>query len=40
MALSPAFAKFFVTDDNFARNKHWEAIFDGLRSLRDRPAVR
>jgi hypothetical protein len=28
--------KFFVTDDNFARNKNWEAIFDRLISLRDK----
>lgn len=26
--------KFFITDDNFARNKDWEAIFDRLISLR------
>ncbi len=25
---------FFVTDDNFARNKNWEAIFDRLIALR------
>ncbi len=25
---------FFVTDDNFARNKNWEAIFDRLIELR------
>ena len=28
--------KFFVTDDNFARNKDWEAIFDRLISLREK----
>jgi hypothetical protein len=27
--------KFFVTDDNFARNKNWEPIFDRLISLRE-----
>jgi radical SAM superfamily enzyme YgiQ (UPF0313 family) len=27
--------KFFVTDDNFARNKNWEAIFDRLIALRE-----
>jgi hypothetical protein len=27
--------KFFITDDNFARNKEWEAIFDRLIALRD-----
>ena len=26
--------KFFITDDNFARNKEWEAIFDRLIELR------
>src|SRR5271169_3037354 len=27
--------KFFITDDNFARNKEWEAIFDRLIKLRE-----
>jgi hypothetical protein len=27
---------FFITDDNFARNKDWEAIFDRLIELRER----
>src|SRR5271165_2406498 len=31
--------KFFVTDDNFARNKNWEAIFDRLSSLRDKDGI-
>ena len=31
--------KFFVTDDNFARNKDWEAIFDRLISLRERDGI-
>jgi radical SAM superfamily enzyme YgiQ (UPF0313 family) len=26
---------FFITDDNFARNKNWEAIFDRLIDLRE-----
>ncbi len=26
--------KFFITDDNFARNRNWEAIFDRLAALR------
>jgi radical SAM superfamily enzyme YgiQ (UPF0313 family) len=26
---------FFITDDNFARNKNWEAIFDRLAELRE-----
>ncbi|WP_084174867.1 B12-binding domain-containing radical SAM protein [Afifella pfennigii] len=28
--------RFFVTDDNFARNKNWEAIFDRLIALREK----
>ncbi len=31
--------KFFVTDDNFARNKDWEAIFDRLILLRERDGI-
>ncbi len=27
--------KFFITDDNFARNREWEAIFDRLIRLRE-----
>lgn len=27
--------RFFITDDNFARNKNWEAIFDRLGDLRE-----
>ncbi len=27
--------KFFITDDNFARNREWEAIFDRLAKLRE-----
>jgi radical SAM superfamily enzyme YgiQ (UPF0313 family) len=27
--------RFFVTDDNFARNRNWEAIFDRLIELRE-----
>jgi Radical SAM superfamily len=27
--------KFFITDDNFARNKEWESIFDRLIALRE-----
>jgi radical SAM superfamily enzyme YgiQ (UPF0313 family) len=27
-------ARFFITDDNFARNKEWEPIFDRLAKLR------
>ncbi len=28
--------KFFITDDNFARNKEWERLFDRLIHLRER----
>jgi radical SAM superfamily enzyme YgiQ (UPF0313 family) len=28
-------SKFFITDDNFARNREWEAIFDRLIKLRE-----
>ena len=31
-------SKFFITDDNFARNRNWEAIFDRLIQLRERRA--
>lgn len=31
--------KFFITDDNFARNKEWESIFDRLISLREKDGV-
>jgi hypothetical protein len=31
--------KFFITDDNFARNKDWEAIFDRLILLRERDGI-
>ena len=31
--------KFFITDDNFARNKEWEAIFDRLVELRERNGI-
>ena len=27
--------RFFITDDNFARNKNWEAIFDRLGDLKE-----
>jgi len=30
---------FFVTDDNFARNKDWEAIFDRIIELREREGM-
>jgi len=31
--------KFFITDDNFARNKEWEAIFDRLIELRENHGI-
>ncbi|MFV1974300.1 MAG: radical SAM protein [Candidatus Scalindua sp.] len=33
--LSNGIIDFFLTDDNFARNKNWEAIFDRLINLRE-----
>jgi hypothetical protein len=32
--------RFFITDDNMARNKNWEAIFDRLIWLREEEGVR
>jgi radical SAM superfamily enzyme YgiQ (UPF0313 family) len=31
--------KFFITDDNFARNRDWEAIFDRLIQLREKAGI-
>jgi len=31
--------RFFITDDNFARNKNWEAILDRMISLREQEGV-
>ncbi|MGH6939869.1 B12-binding domain-containing radical SAM protein [Hypericibacter sp.] len=31
--------KFFITDDNFARNREWEAIFDRLIELREKGGI-
>ncbi|MBX4907065.1 MULTISPECIES: radical SAM protein [Rhizobium] len=31
--------KFFITDDNFARNRDWEAIFDRLIELKERDGI-
>src|SRR5690242_3024443 len=33
--LAQGIDRFFITDDNFARNKDWESIFDRLIELRD-----
>lgn len=32
--------RFFITDDNFARNKHWEAILDRMIELRENQGFR
>ncbi|WP_434055075.1 MAG: B12-binding domain-containing radical SAM protein [Roseibium sp.] len=31
---------FFITDDNFARNKNWEPIFDRIIELKERDGIR
>jgi hypothetical protein len=31
--------RFFITDDNFARNKDWEAIFDRIIKLREQEGI-
>ena len=33
-------SRFFITDDNFARNRNWEAIFDRLIELRERDGLK
>jgi hypothetical protein len=38
--LAQGIHKFFITDDDFARNKNWEAIFDRLITLREREGLR
>jgi hypothetical protein len=37
--LAQGINRFFITDDNFARNKDWEAIFDRLIELRERDGL-
>jgi hypothetical protein len=32
--------RFFITDDNFARNRNWEAIFDRLIQMREEEGLR
>jgi Radical SAM superfamily len=32
--------RFFITDDNFARNKDWEAIFDRIIQVRERDRIK
>jgi radical SAM superfamily enzyme YgiQ (UPF0313 family) len=36
---SQGIRKFFITDDNFARNREWEATFDRLIELRERDGI-
>ena len=31
---------FFITDDNFARNRNWEAIYDRIIELREKEGIR
>jgi radical SAM superfamily enzyme YgiQ (UPF0313 family) len=37
--LAQGIDRFFITDDNFARNKDWEAIFDRIIELRERDGL-
>ncbi|MCP3703679.1 MAG: radical SAM protein, partial [Alteromonas sp.] len=32
--------RFFISDDNFARNRNWESIFDRLIELRNKERIR
>jgi len=36
---SQGVSRFFITDDNFARNRNWEAIFDRMIEMRDRDGL-
>jgi hypothetical protein len=38
--LAQGIHKFFITDDDFARNKNWEPIFDRLIALREKEGLR
>jgi radical SAM superfamily enzyme YgiQ (UPF0313 family) len=38
--LSHGVRRFFVTDDNMARNKNWSAIFDRFIEIREREGIR
>jgi radical SAM superfamily enzyme YgiQ (UPF0313 family) len=38
--LAQGVKSFFITDDNFARNKDWEPIFDRLIALREQDGLR
>jgi radical SAM superfamily enzyme YgiQ (UPF0313 family) len=35
VSTTPAVTHYFFTDDNFARNPNWEAVFDGLIAMRE-----
>jgi pyruvate-formate lyase-activating enzyme len=37
--LAQGVCRFFITDDNFARNRNWEAIFDRLIEMREREGL-
>ncbi len=37
--LAQGIHRFFITDDNFARNKNWEAILDRMISLREKEGL-
>jgi radical SAM superfamily enzyme YgiQ (UPF0313 family) len=38
--LAQGVRNFFITDDNLARNSHWEAIFDRLIAMREEEGLR
>ena len=38
--LAQGVSNFFITDDNLARNQHWEAIFDRLILMRERDGAK
>ena len=38
--LAQGIRRFFITDDNLARNRNWEAIFDRLIHIREQEGVR
>ena len=37
--LAQGVCRFFITDDNFARNRNWEAIFDRLIEMREKEGL-
>ena len=39
VSLAQGVYRFFITDDNFARNRNWEAIFDRLIEMRERDGI-